>query len=59
MSGGFALIAYPEAYGETGVMSFMISQDGIIYEKNLGPKTRPVAEALNAFDPDQSWRALR
>jgi hypothetical protein len=58
MTGGFALIAYPEAYGQTGIMSFMISQDGIVYEKNLGSGTRRLAEQLNAYDPDHSWHAL-
>ncbi|MBO9516154.1 MAG: DUF2950 family protein, partial [Variovorax sp.] len=53
---GFALIAWPAKYGETGVMSFMVSHDGVVYEKNLGPGTDAAARAMTRFDPDTSWR---
>ncbi|MEJ8857288.1 DUF2950 domain-containing protein [Variovorax robiniae] len=56
MRGGFALIAWPVLYGDTGVMSFMVSHDGTVYEKNLGPGTDAAARAVTRFDPDASWR---
>jgi hypothetical protein len=56
MRAGFALIAWPVKYGDTGVMSFMVSHDGTVYEKNLGPGTDAAARAVTRFDPDASWR---
>jgi hypothetical protein len=56
MRNGFAAIAYPVRYGETGIMSFMISHDGIIFEKDLGKNGAKVAEAMKTFDPDDSWK---
>ena len=58
MRGGFALVAWPVAYGETGVMSFMVSHDGVVYEKNLGPGTDASARAMTRFDPDTSWQKV-
>jgi len=55
MRAGFALIAWPEEYGESGVMSFMVSHAGIVYEKNLGPEGADTAEAISAYDPDEGW----
>lgn len=55
MSRGFALVAWPARYGETGVMTFVISHDGEVFEKDLGPATATVAGAMKAFDPDDSW----
>ena len=55
MIGGFALIAYPARYGVSGVMSFIVNQEGVIYEKNLGKNTREVAGKIIAYDPDSSW----
>jgi hypothetical protein len=57
MTGGFALVAYPAVYGDSGVMTFIVSQDGIVFEKNLGPKTEAVARRIEEFDPDASWHA--
>jgi hypothetical protein len=57
LSGGFALVAWPAQYGKTGVMSFIINQDGQLYQKNLGPNSAHTAEAIKAFDPDSSWQA--
>lgn len=59
MSGGFALIAWPLQYGRTGVMSFMVSHDGVVYQKNLGPGGDAVARNLQRFDPDSSWQAVQ
>ena len=59
MSGGFALVAWPARYDETGVMTFVVNQDGIVHEKDLGPETDAAARKMSVYDPDQSWRALR
>lgn len=56
MRNGFAAIAYPIRYGETGIMSFMISHDGIVFEKDLGKDGAAVAQAMKTFDPDDSWK---
>ena len=55
MTRGFALIAWPAKYNDTGVMSFMIGTDGQVFEKDLGPNGEAVAKAMKAFDPDSSW----
>ena len=59
MRAGFALIAWPEEYGESGVMSFMVSHAGIVYEQNLGPDGADTAEAMPAYDPDDGWIAAK
>jgi Protein of unknown function (DUF2950) len=59
MTGGFAFLAYPAEYRKTGVMSFLINQDGDLFQKDLGPQTAQVAESLTAFDPDASWSAVQ
>jgi len=55
MQAGFALIAWPEEYGESGVMSFLVSHAGIVYEQNLGSDGADIAEAMSAYDPDEGW----
>lgn len=55
MIGGFALIAAPAEYGVTGVRSFIVSNDGVVYEKDLGPNTSDVFEKIELFNPDKSW----
>jgi hypothetical protein len=52
---GFALVAYPAEYGNSGVMTFILNQEGIIYQKDLGKDTKRRAEAMKIFDPDKSW----
>ncbi|EFK10819.1 conserved hypothetical protein [delta proteobacterium NaphS2] len=52
---GHALLAYPAKYGASGIMTFMVNQQGVIYEKDLGPNTPKLAKAITTFDPDQSW----
>jgi len=52
---GFAIVAYPAEYGNSGVMTFIANQDGIIYQKNLGKGTKRLAEAMKIFDPDKTW----
>jgi hypothetical protein len=56
MIGGFAVVAWPVRYGDTGVMTFMVSHEGAVYEKDLGPDTARQAAALKRFDPDPTWR---
>ena len=58
LANGFALVAWPARYGETGVMSFLINHDGVVYQKNLGPATASIANAMTRFDPDATWAAL-
>ena len=55
MIGGFALIAFPAQYRITGVQTFMMSHDGVVYQKDLGPKTVDLAAAIERFNPDKSW----
>ena len=58
MIGGFALVAFPARWADSGVMSFLINQDGVIYEKNLGPDSAAAARAMTEFNPDESWRKV-
>jgi hypothetical protein len=55
---GFALVAWPAEYDVTGVMTFVVSDEGRVYERDLGPGTAVAVRALRAYDPDQSWSAL-
>jgi hypothetical protein len=55
MIGGFALVAAPASYETTGVKTFIVSHDGVVYEKDLGPKTAELFSAMELFDPDKSW----
>jgi Protein of unknown function (DUF2950) len=55
MTGGFALVAYPAEYGNSGVMTFMINQDGVLLQKDLGKNTSELATAMTEFDPDPGW----
>ncbi len=55
MIGGFALIAWPAEYGESGIMTFIVNQQGRVYQKNLGPKTEKLAAGMKIYDPDSSW----
>jgi hypothetical protein len=56
MIGGFALVAYPAEYGNSGVMTFVINHDGVVYEKDLGKDTEKIATAMKKFDPDETWK---
>jgi hypothetical protein len=58
MIGGFALVAYPAQYRNSGVMSFMVSHAGIVFEKDLGPDTDEIAEKMTSFDPNPSWKKV-
>jgi hypothetical protein len=58
MIAGFALVARPANYGASGMMTFIVSDDGVVYEKNLGKNTEAVVQKLNRFDPDKTWRKV-
>ncbi|HEY6389142.1 MAG TPA: DUF2950 domain-containing protein [Candidatus Acidoferrum sp.] len=58
MVAGFAFIAYPAEYGNTGVMTFMINQDGVLLQKDLGKTTTETAAAMTEFDPNTSWKVV-
>jgi len=58
MIGGFALVAFPAQWGASGVMTFIVSQDGIVYEKNLGPSTATLVQQIKRFDPDKGWQKV-
>jgi Protein of unknown function (DUF2950) len=55
MTGGFALVAWPAKYDATGVMTFIVNQDGVVHEKDLGPETATRALSLTLYDPDSTW----
>jgi hypothetical protein len=55
---GFGLIAYPAMYGNSGVMTFIVNQEGIVYEKDLGKNTEKSAKAINTYDPDKTWKRV-
>ena len=59
MSGGFALVAWPAQYDVTGVMTFIVNQDGIVQERDLGAQTDGIARKLTVYNPDASWRHVR
>jgi hypothetical protein len=56
MTGGFAMLAFPARYADSGIMTFTVNQDGIVYEKDLGPDTATIANSVMQFDPDASWK---
>jgi hypothetical protein len=58
MIGGFAAVAWPARYGDTGVMTFIVSHDGVVYEKDLGPDTAARASGMTRFDPDSTWQKV-
>jgi len=55
MVGGFAFVAYPAGYGNSGVMTFIINQNGILFQKDLGKTTTETATAMTEFDPGDGW----
>jgi hypothetical protein len=58
MIGGFALVAFPSQYGVSGVMTFMVNYDGIVYQKDLGPSTAATARTMTRFNPDATWKKV-
>jgi hypothetical protein len=58
MIGGFALVAWPAEYGNSGVMTFLVNHAGVIYQKDLGYRTKVLVSRMTAFDPDQTWKKI-
>jgi Protein of unknown function (DUF2950) len=58
MMGGFALVAYPAEYRNSGVMTFLVNHQGVVYEKDLGPNTAAIAAGMAAFNPDSTWQRV-
>jgi hypothetical protein len=58
MVSGFALVAYPAIYRSTGVTTFIVNQNGIVYQKDLGPDTEKIANAMSEYDPDSTWERV-
>ena len=58
MIGGFGVIAWPANYGNSGVMTFIVNHDGVVYEKDLGPGTEAVAQKTTKFNPDKTWKVV-
>jgi hypothetical protein len=59
MTGGFALLAYPIEYGQSGIMTFVVNQQGVVFQKDLGDQTGALASAMTLYDPDKSWMPAR
>ncbi|HUY26098.1 MAG TPA: DUF2950 domain-containing protein [Candidatus Binataceae bacterium] len=55
MTGGFAIVAYPVSYRDSGVMTFIVNQDAQVYQRDLGPNTTQIASTMTAYDPDVTW----
>ena len=58
MIGGFALVAYPAQYGNSGVMTFVVNHAGTVFQKDLGERTAKLAERMTSFNPDQTWKKV-
>jgi Protein of unknown function (DUF2950) len=58
MIGGFALVAYPAEYGNSGIMTFMVNQDGAVFQKDLGANTAKLVREINSFSPDDTWTKI-
>src|SRR4029077_9778661 len=58
MTGGFAFVAYPAQYRSSGVMTFIVNRDGVVYQKDLGPQTAIRAKSLTQYDPDTTWKKV-
>ena len=59
MIGGFAVVAYPAQYGNSGVMTFIVNHDGKVFQKNLGPNTAATAKAMKEYNPDKTWAEVK
>ncbi|MGC2424350.1 MAG: DUF2950 domain-containing protein [Nitrospirota bacterium] len=59
MVAGFAMVAFPSSWGRSGVMTFIVNQQGKVYQKNLGPETNKVAQDMESFNPDETWTPVK
>jgi hypothetical protein len=55
MTGGFAAVAWPVEYGNSGIMTFLVRDDGVVYERDLGEETERLASQMTTFDPGEGW----
>jgi len=58
LTGGFALVAYPERWDQSGIMTFIVNQDGKVYQRNLGAKSGSIASAMKEYNPDSNWKPV-
>jgi hypothetical protein len=56
MMGGFAIVAWPAKYGNSGVMTFVVNHEGVVYQKDLGPETSKIAKLMKLYNPDETWK---
>lgn len=56
MTRGFAFLAYPAQYRSSGVMTFLVGQDGVVYQKDLGKKTEEIVQSMKLYNPDSTWQ---
>ena len=59
MVAGFAIVAWPDRYGASGIMTFLVSRNGVLYEKDLGPETEQIVGKMTEFNPDSTWAAVK
>lgn len=59
LTGGFALVAYPEKWNQSGIMTFIVNQDGKVYQNNLGPKTKEIASSMKEYNPNTDWSLVQ
>jgi hypothetical protein len=59
MIGGFAMVAWPASYGDSGIMTFVVNQQGRVYQKDLGPRTLKIARKMSEYNPDSTWQLSR
>ena len=57
--GGFAVVAHPAQYGNSGVMTFIVNHDGKVFQKNLGPNTPSIAKSMKDYNPDKTWTEVK
>jgi hypothetical protein len=56
---GFALVAWPQHWDQSGIMTFIVNQDGVIYQRNLGEKTAEMASSMKEYNPDSNWMIVQ
>ena len=56
---GFAMVAWPDKWGSSGIMTFIVNQDGKVYEKNLGEQTAEIVKTMNEYNPDNTWEEVK
>ena len=59
MIGGFAAVAYPAEYSNSGIMTFIVNYDGKVFQKNLGPNTAAMVKSMKEYNPDKTWTEVK